>query len=160
MFFSKRDNTPPKRWHWIAIGAIILVFCVLKLADWLYFPNGTVYLENKTLKVLVADTPHRQYKGLGGRESLGNWDGMWFSFYSRDIHGIVMRDMSFPIDVVWIDNGVIVDLAENLPPEKGKKEEELTPYYTGRLSTNVLELPAGSISELRLKIGDRVGFVR
>jgi uncharacterized membrane protein (UPF0127 family) len=60
---------------------------------------------------------------------------------------------------VWIDNGMIVDIAPNLAPENDRAEEEQT-IYRPRLPANaVLELPAGFTTANGIKIGDRVKFI-
>lgn len=114
-------------------------------------------LAGKRLQVLVADTSLARHKGLGGREALAPYDGMLFLFSGAPTrHGIVMRDMQFSIDVVWFNDGVVVDIAPSLPIEPGAGEAELTPYYPRDKTNAVLELPAGWAAEHGLKIGDKL----
>lgn len=73
---------------------------------------------------------------------------------------MVMRDMRFALDMVWLDGLEIVDLAKNLEPEPGKNELQLVPYV-GRTKNNmVLELPAGFLDKNGVKIGDKIEIVR
>ena len=67
---------------------------------------------------------------------------------------MVMRDMHFPLDIIWLDGNKIIDIAPNLPPEPGLAEEQLTIYRSRAASTLVLELPAGFMERTSLKIGD------
>jgi uncharacterized membrane protein (UPF0127 family) len=73
---------------------------------------------------------------------------------------MVMRDMNFPLDIIWLDGFTIVDMAPNLQPEKGRTEEDLTPYFARLPSTLVLEVPTGFITQNKLKIGDRIEIIK
>lgn len=144
-----------RSWHYILLLAIILSSLIFKIYS-SYWPKREVVLGNEIVRVLVADTYSHRLKGLSGRDGLGDSGGMLFVFPERGQHTMVMRDMLFSIDIVWIDGDSIVDMAPNLQPESGKKEADLTPYFARLPSTLVLELPAGSIARLGLKVGDNV----
>ena len=119
-------------------------------------PEHTVTLKGERLHVLVADTPLLRLRGLGGRASLGDYDGMLFIFPEAGRHGIVMRDMEFSIDVVWVANGEVIDFAQNLPLQPGVSETELHGFFPRKEATIVLELPAGWAAKHDLKIGDKL----
>lgn len=116
-------------------------------------------LKGQKLYVLAADNIGRQYKGLGGRDSLDGYDGMLFIFGEKKKVGIVMRDMKFPIDIVWLDAGQVVDFAPNVPIEPGVKEQNLKIYYPRVDANLVLELPAGWAEKNGLRIGDEVKVI-
>lgn len=147
-----------KLWHWILIGAIIVIGFVLQL--WQYhWSEVTIELKGQELRVLKADTLYHQYRGLGNRDSLGEYQGMVFPYLYADRYAIVMRAMRFSIDVVWLYNGVVVDIASNLPLEN-VPEDQLTRYYPRLPANLILELPAGWAQRHGLKIGDKVRYVR
>lgn len=137
----------------------LIVFVVSAAGLWLWgwrWPTAVIELKGESLQVLVAKSPRHQYRGLGKRDALAPYDGMLFVFTIPHRVGIVMRDMRFPIDIVWLDKGEVVDIAPRVPLEPGKEDGELT-VYRPRLSANtVLELPAGWAEEHGLKIGDRL----
>lgn len=157
MFFSRR-KIETKKWHWYVFLAIILAAFGLKAYSY-YWPKATVVMGGQELRVLVADTPEHALRGLGRRDEMGKYDGMLFEFVDRGQHSMVMRDMRFPVDIVWLDNGVVVDIAPNVPVEAGKKEWKLTPYFARAASTRVLEFPAGMAEKYGLKIGDVVEII-
>ena len=133
---------------------------VIGLRVWQQFiPTATISLAGEELLIQVAKIPPHQIKGLGGRETLEPYDGMLFVYPLRGLHGIVMRDMQFPIDIVWIDGNTIIDIAPNVPIEPGATEEELHPYRPRVEATAVLELSAGWVEEHGVKIGDVVRAV-
>ena len=108
------------------------------------------------LELLVADTPARQTLGLGKRDSLAPYDGMIFILGVSDRYGFVMRGMRFPIDIVWLSDGVVVDIAPSVPIEPGVPEADLRVYYPRLKANTVIELPAGWAEGHGLKIGDEL----
>lgn len=138
----------------------ILIFGgILKLWQNYHWSSVFIEIKDKKLEVLVAKTYAQQYRGLGKRDNLGIYSGMIFPHATPSKLGIVMRDMRFPIDVVWINNGVIVDIAPNLPLEPGVLEKQLKVYYPRIPANVVLELPAGWTAENGVKIGDEVSVL-
>lgn len=144
--------------EWKKSYTIFLVIFLLGAVGaklWQYrSPEHNITLDGVPLRVLIADTPLLRYRGLGGRESLGQYDGMLFLFPESARHGIVMRDMEFSIDVVWLAKGVVVDIAQNLPLEPDVPEDKLHGYFPRTEADAVLELPAGWAKTNELRIGD------
>lgn len=142
----------------IVFGGFFL--CFLLLLYWNSRPPATmdIVLQKERLTVYVAKTLKQTYIGLGGRDDLGGKDGMLFLYEYPAPHGIVMRNMRFSIDVVWLYEGKVVDIAPALPLEPGASERELQ-VYTPRLPADmVLELPAGWASSHSLQIGDTMNI--
>lgn len=66
----------------------------------------------------LADTKSSRELGLSGRTSLRKDSGMLFAFEKPGRYGFWMKDMRFPLDMVWINkNGVIVKIESNATPE-------------------------------------------
>lgn len=124
-----------------------------------YWSETKVYLKEQKLEVLIADSIYRQQKGLGGRDSVSPYDGMIFPFSFPAKHAFVMRDMRFPIDIIWFYKGDVVDMAPNVSIEPNKEEYEYKKYTPRVESDLVLELPAGWIEEHNLQIGDKMRLV-
>jgi uncharacterized membrane protein (UPF0127 family) len=119
-----------------------------------------VRLGDEVLHVLVSDTPQQQFKGLSDRKDLGKYDGMLFIFDTPKRAGIVMRDMRFPLDIIWIGSDLrIVDIAQNVQLETGDNEENLTVYYPRTEVPLVLEVPAGFVQGAGLQIGDTLSVI-
>ncbi len=65
----------------------------------------------------MADEPAKWQRGLSGVRSLGELEGELFIFDSAGVYGIWMKDMQFPIDVIWIDNNFkVVHIEKNISP--------------------------------------------
>ena len=143
---------------YIVFFAIFLVVAIgLKLWEYKY-ADTVVTLKGQELNVIIAKNPRQKYKGLSGRESLGIYDGMIFPYAYPKKVGIVMRDMLFPIDIIWIEDGAVVDIAAGIEPQQVEKEEDLDVYLPRVDASIVIELKAGWSETNGLKIGDKLGL--
>ena len=108
------------------------------------------------IPVEVADTLKKRSLGLGKRASLKKGWGMLFVFEKRKPHRFWMKDMQFPLDIIWLDNHRIVHIIYNAQPVNSKVEPEV---MTSPVPVNfVLEIAAGRAAKLRLKTGQRMNF--
>jgi uncharacterized membrane protein (UPF0127 family) len=68
-----------------------------------------------TISTYVASTPDALSQGLSGRESLVSDQGMLFVFPVSGEYAFWMKDMNFPLDIVWIDADMrVVGIAKNV----------------------------------------------
>jgi len=154
-----KDPKPFKTWHLILIVLVIAISVGFKIYASLW-TKATVKIAGQEVRVLVADTYDHRLKGLSDRQDMGKYGGMLFVFPDRGQHIMVMRDMHFRLDIVWLDGNKVIDIAPNLLPEPGIPEEQLTIYPSRASSTLVLELPAGFKDQTGLKIGDTVEIIK
>lgn len=108
------------------------------------------------LEVEIADSDEERRKGLSKRDFLGEGFGMLFVFRENERPTFWMKDMSFAIDIIWIDDGKVVGIDENAQPEKGVPEDDLALYPAPQRVDHVLEVNAGYSRENSLNIGDSV----
>lgn len=116
--------------------------------------NKIKYISMAKVKIPVylADNEEERIKGLGGLASIPRDYGMLFIFDASDYISIWMKDMLFPIDIMWIDeNNIIVHIEKNISPDTYPKI--FTPPFKARY---VLELNAGMSDYYDLKIGEKV----
>jgi uncharacterized membrane protein (UPF0127 family) len=64
--------------------------------------------------VEIRDSPEEMSLGLSYRESLDYESGMAF-VYSKPRSDVLMKDMNFPLDFVWVANGVVVEITDAVP---------------------------------------------
>ncbi len=119
----------------------------------------TVYDEDGTrlavVEVRVADTFQKRYTGLSDTDSLDENEGMLFVHDGEARRSYVMRDMAFPLDIVFIaGNGTITEIHHATVPSEGTSESELTPYRG--YGKYVLEVRLGYTNETGIEEGDRV----
>lgn len=148
-----------KRFYWIMFLGVLIFAGILRLWQNFHWQSIFIELKDKKIEVLVAKTYAQQYRGLGRRDDLGVYQGMLFVHSSLDKYGVVMRDMRFPIDVVWLKDGEVLDIAPNLQTEPGVPENQLKVYYPRKPANAILELPAGWVEKNGVKIGERVRVI-
>jgi len=118
-------------------------------------PTATVSIQEKTIKVEFVTTAADMYRGLSGRNYLCSDCGMLFDFPNSGERKFVMRDMKFPLDIVFISNGRIIKIDANLVPAGDKPEI----IYSSEGEVNqVLELNAGYTTQNNINVGDFVSF--
>lgn len=136
------------------IFAILFVFggAYLKWREYV-LPTAAVKIAGQEIAVEVARSPKAWQKGLSGRRDLAEGRGMLFVFPDSSRRGFWMKDMNFPLDIIWIEKGAVVDVAPRVPPAS----EANPPVFYPRLPANmVLEVKAGFSEKYGVKIGERV----
>jgi uncharacterized protein len=112
-----------------------------------------------TFTLEIADTETLREQGLSDRNTMASDHGMLFVFSSPGIQTFWMKDMHFPLDFVWIREGKIIDLTENVPaPEPGQPLGSLPVYNPKEPVDQVIELNAGSIRRFAIHMGDTVSL--
>lgn len=117
-------------------------------------PIKQVHIGGKVLDVNLANTPALQEQGLSGVASLNKGTGMLFVFGEMGSRPFWMKDMNFPIDIIWIDeNFKIVYIKSNATPES--YPEIFVPTVEAKY---VLEVVSGFATENKIKEGETVLF--
>lgn len=122
------------------------------------YKKADVAVRTTQFRVDVADDMAKREKGLGGREGLASDEGMLFVFDGAAIKSFWMRDVSFPIDIVWISGDKIVGFAKDVQPEVGVPLHRLAKYRSPQPVDKVLEIAAGRVDEVGMEIGDGVNI--
>jgi len=114
--------------------------------------NGT---ELGSVEARIADTFEARYVGLSDTESLGPNEGMLFVYEGESTRTFVMREMDFPLDVVFVGANRSITTIHHAPtPPPDTREDELTPYR-GRAKW-VLEVNRNWTTDHGVEVGDRV----
>lgn len=106
-----------------------------------------------TFSVEIVDTEALQARGLGGRDGLCEHCGMLFPFARSGRHAFWMKDMRFPIDIIWIANGRVVFMEESVD-----FHDQQRIYVPDEAADSVVELPAGSVKRFGIHIGEGVAL--
>jgi uncharacterized membrane protein (UPF0127 family) len=108
------------------------------------------------IEAAVADTWSKRYLGLSETDELPENRGMLFVYDEPGEHTYVMRNMSFGIDIVFIDaDGTITTIHE--APKPGPDENGNDQTYPGE-GQYVLEVNKGWMADRGVEVGDRVDF--
>lgn len=134
--------------------AIVAIAAVLIIWPFSSFGQRQARLHNLKigdgeLKVELADTIIKRYRGLSGRKFLPQNQGMLFVFPKPGYYGFVMRGMKFPLDFVWLDqNKKVVETTTHIKPSSYPKV-----FRPGRPVQYVLEVNAGWVEKNSIQPG-------
>src|SRR3989344_4432018 len=145
----------------LIVGIVFLIsyavagnFSVFLFGEW-WRTKTTLTLGGEHIVAEVRDTPGARERGLSLRDSLEEDTGMLFVFPNDARHSFWMKDMKFPIDIVWISKeGKVVDIQHEVAPET-YPEYSFAPQDIARY---VLELRAGWAKEHDVSVGGVVEF--
>jgi len=114
-------------------------------------------INNNKVCIEIVDTPEKMSKGLSERNYLEENQGMLFVFGSKSIPRFWMKDMKFPIDIVWIDDNEIADISKNVPaPDENTPLNQLPHYSPSKPVNYVLEVNAGFADKHNVEIDNKV----
>ena len=110
-----------------------------------------------TLNAMVADTLTKKIIGLMFRDSLPKGTCMLFLFDSATKQGIWMRNMKFPIDILWLDERKMISgMKKRAQPGRGFFDFET--YYPSRPSKYIIEFQSGYLSKNKIIPSTKVDF--
>lgn len=122
----------------------------LLLASWPAFAQVTnpcpewaatrVQVGKQSFRIEVVATDATRERGLSRRANLPADAGMWFALPAPGMHGFWMKEMSFPIDLIWINADHVVLGAKRLEP-CGPRNCPI--HYPPSPAAYVLEVNAG-----------------
>lgn len=110
----------------------------------------SIYIGNAAVEVTVADSDAERVKGLSGVEHLDPRQGKLFIFDMDAKPGIWMKDMKFPLDIVWVNRDFkVVHIEENVSPDTYPQV-----FYPPDDARFVLEVNAQFVNTFKIKEGD------
>lgn len=142
------------------ILAAIGIFIVLVIVGFVFSQlsglggkTAEVKIGNAVFKAEIADTPAARALGLSGREFLKPDAGMLFIFSEAETQKFWMKDMKFPIDIIWIRDNKVIGMVIGAEPEAGP---DYTIYDSPEPADMVLEINAGLSIKNGINVGDDV----
>lgn len=151
-----------KRWRNLALYLpFLLVFVGIYISSQKNLTCQVYYREDVVIKISTnviraeeATTPAQRAKGLGGRNCISDDQGMLFEFEKPDYYSFWMKDMKFPIDIIWINkNHQVVTIKPNLSPSTYPQT-----FINDFPAQYVLELKAGQSLKLGIDQGTKISF--
>ncbi len=109
--------------------------------------EATLGMSNLTL--FIADTDEEKTRGLSGILNMDHNEGVLFQFDSAGRKIFWMKDMNFPLDFIYVRNGQVVEIKEDISPDT---------YPNNIINTLpadiVIELNAGYARKYNIRAGD------
>lgn len=150
----------------LLIGGILLLISVILLnpvsrqaieCSQFHTPTtGIITYKNEQIAVEKVTTDATHEKGLSERPCIKEGQAMEFVYPPGDTrdHCIWMKDMRFPIDIIWIGDGSeIVTIAKAVEPSTYPQT-----FCPRQPTLKVLEMKAGTADHLKMAPGDFIRF--
>jgi uncharacterized membrane protein (UPF0127 family) len=110
---------------------------------------------DEVFSMRVARSNSELNQGLSGTESMPENEALLFMFPYSNRWGIWMKDMNYPIDIVWLDeNKKVLHIEHDVKPES----YPATTYEPESPAKYVVELKAGAAKAHRITIGSQADF--
>lgn len=140
-----------------------MVIAILLVVAALLFQQATAYFLSQTTTLFlgegkftarIASSEAARTKGLSGTNTLPSDHALIFVFDYDSKWGIWMKDMRYPIDIVWLDKSkTVVDFVTNVSPNTYPRV--YTPTKDARY---VVELPSGTVKNKTIRTGRQAIF--
>ncbi len=140
--------------RFLPLGALVIIagvaaFLIMQTQS----TKDFVTIGSTEIEVEVADSLEELMQGLSGRTSLEEGKGMLFVFESESDWGIWMKDMLFPIDIIWARaDGTIIAIAKEITPDTYPDSF----YPDEPHALYVLEVPAGFVDRHGIADGMKI----
>lgn len=152
-----RKKTKSARSQSAAAAFVITAFLVVVA---IIIANRTNLTQRKQLvtggsaiSLAVANTGAKHERGLSGQATMAPSEGMLFEYASPGKRCMWMKDMSFSLDIVWLDaQKRITHIEKRVSPDTYPEQ------FCAMESQYVIELMAGTADHARLATGQRLQF--
>jgi uncharacterized protein len=130
---------------------LILIFLFLTACN---NKEISLRINDEIINVEIVTDTLSQNRGLSDRKSLCENCGMIFLFPKSEKHIFWMKDMNFPLDIIYIQENEIVEIFKNVSifDEAG----EITEIFPEQKADKVLEVNAGWCEAHNVQVGDKI----
>jgi len=114
----------------------------------------TVRLGDAVLNARIAKTRDERTKGLSGTDKLAVDEALLMVYDDESQWSIWMKDMNYPLDIVWLDaHKKVVHIVKNAPPDS--YPQTFVPKNNAKY---ILEMNSGLVEEKSIRVGDVAVF--
>jgi uncharacterized membrane protein (UPF0127 family) len=133
----------------------ILIILIIAFLTLNYFlpKNPRAEINGHVFSLYLAETPEEQSVGLAKYKKIDTNQGMLFLFNKSDYYSFWMKNMQFPIDIIFVNGNKVVDIFQNVPVSLNG---ELPIYTTKTKADKVLEINASLAKKYDIKIGSEI----
>lgn len=139
----------------LGVTGLFLLICglfALRLRGQYLATFQTVDVEGKKLRLELVSRPEELRRGLSDRKSMKDDEGMLFLMGETGRYPFWMNRMYFALDMVYLQDGKVVDIGRNVPAPTSFLVVPET-FYPKEDANQVLELTAGGAERYRLEVG-------
>lgn len=140
---------------------IFLLSVIIGIVLFLIFENNKktarICFKDNCFEVELALTSKQKEKGLMFRKDLSRDKGMLFVYNNEIISSFWMKNVNFPLDIIWIsENKEVVFISKNTLPCLTENCPSIKPTEKAKY---VLEIKGGISEEIGLKVGDKLEII-
>lgn len=141
----------------ISVALILLVIAILddEKNEKYYDETVSAAIGDCQFKLELAASPAARYKGLSNRKEICPECGMLFVFPDSDKRNFVMRDMDFPLDILYLSGGKVTEILPNLQPEE---KNQLSDHISTDDIDMALEVNAGTSERCNIATSSQIYF--
>ncbi|MDP9289513.1 MAG: DUF192 domain-containing protein [Thermoproteota archaeon] len=146
----------------IVLGTLGLLFIPESIKDKnIGFPNGTLSIDNKTIKIEVADSPVARQRWLTFREDRLPLDSAMMLVYNKsDLYSLWLLNIEFNVDLVWLDEQAnIVYIVKNAAPCKTALDVAECTYKSTKPAKYILAATTGFIEFYNITNNSRIKII-
>jgi uncharacterized protein len=135
--------------------AVVIFVLVLVITLLLSRRSPEVKIGGETFKVEIADSDEEKQIGLSEKTTLKDNEGMLFIFDKPDTYSFWMKEMDFPIDIVYLNGDRVTTVIKNAQPPTSS-DQDLEIFRPEEPSDKVLEIKAGLADRYNITKGSTV----
>lgn len=145
----------------IITGAVVvfflaILFLVIILSRDTSTTKTKVTINNKTFNVFIAKSDIEKQVGLSSKNKISENQGMLFLFDKPAYYSFWMKEMKFPIDIIYIENNKVVTIISSVKPSSNSTN--LSIYTPKKKADMVLEINAGLSEKYNIHEGTTINI--
>jgi len=117
--------------------------------------KSSAVINGHLFSITIAKTEKEKEIGLSNTSTLAKDQGMIFIFDKPDYYAFWMRNMKYPLDIIYISKGKIVSIAENVK-NPNNPSIPLPVYRPSQVVDTVLEINGGLSESYHFTPGSNV----
>lgn len=144
----------------LLLGLAVVIFAIILTASIIVSGNNkkmkSVSINSQTFKVSVVTTDKDKQIGLSKNKKLAQNQGMLFLFDNPDFYAFWMKEMKFPIDIIYINGDKVTTVIQNAQPPASPND--LPTFQPAEKSDKVLEVNAGLAKKYNIQEGSIINI--
>jgi uncharacterized membrane protein (UPF0127 family) len=141
-----------EKFYSIVFVVILATAAVMKVGQY-SSEHGSFEISREKISIEIVNQITDRQKMLDWQEDMSQKNGLLFVLDKPSEETAWLEELKLPADVIWLQNGEIIDMAPNLP---AIASELLQDYKTPKPATHILEIGPGFADKYGLRVGDRL----
>lgn len=139
----------------LSILIVTIILSSIVFINFLKTPTQKVLINGKSFNTEIVKSGKDQQVGLAKYKQIAKDFGMLFIFNNKGYYSFWMKDMKFPIDIIFISDNKITTIFKNIDyPKNGNNN--LQSYKPDTPADMVFEVNAGISDKYNFQKGDSV----